>query len=122
MAKPEIKKQMSLIFFFRTVHHRNKDLKQNSLKFYEGSDACKISLWNLIAHLTNICSSYQVTVVTDPMKTLPTQNNCNSLCVLFLYLYITQTSPVLFMICISCIHIDINCIDCSYIVILYNVQ
>ena len=122
MTKPEIKKQMSLIFFFRTVHHRNKDLKQNSLKFYEGSDACKISLWNLIAYLTNICSSYQVTVVTDPMKTLPTQNNCNSLCVLFLYLYITQTSPVLFMICISCIHIDINCIDCSYIVILYNVQ
>ena len=46
MTKPEIKKQMSLIFFFRTVHHRNKDLKQNSLKFYEGSDACKISLWN----------------------------------------------------------------------------
>ena len=57
MTKPEIKKQMSLIFFFRTVHHRNKDLKQNSLKFYEGSDACKILLWTLIADLTNICSS-----------------------------------------------------------------
>ena len=100
MTKPEIKKQMSLIFFFRT--------EQNSLKFDEGSDACKISLWNLIAHLTNICSSYQVTVVTDPMKTLPTQNNCNSLCVLFLYLYITQTSPVLFMIYVYHVYILIS--------------
>ena len=96
MTKPEIKKQMSLIFFFRTVHHRNKDLKQNSLKFDEGSDACKISLWNLIAHLTNICSSYQVTVVTDPMKTLPTQNSCNSLCTIFVLVHNTNQPSAIY--------------------------